>query len=229
MYETIMSLPLFHGVGSEQVSRFLEKTHLKFSYFRAGDVVVEKGSSCTSLKFIISGEARIDHCYAGTDICISETVPAGTVFGADRLFGLHTEFMAEAVALTDLCLMEFGKEQYMELLKTDRIYMMNFLNYLSVRSQRPAYAIEKYGTGNFISVLAVWLTLFTDSRSESVILRGSVGALSSATSIPGTRIRRDIARMVNRGIATKKGDTLYLNSRRSLLDTVPEMLDEREE
>ena len=59
MYETIMSLPLFKGISRQQVSTFLEKTHVQFINYNPGERIVSVGDACTHIRYIISGEVVV--------------------------------------------------------------------------------------------------------------------------------------------------------------------------
>lgn len=136
MYETIMELPLFKGIGSEQVSNFLEKTKLEILNFEAGDFLARNGDRVGWLDFVITGEIRIIHHLENLDIVIEEKASHGCVIGAVNLFGLVTRHTADVIALGKLSVMRIEKEQYFNLLMTDKIYVLNLVNYLSAASQK---------------------------------------------------------------------------------------------
>ena len=92
MYEMIMDLPLFKGVGKDQVSLFLEKTNVGFSNYNDGDTVIALGEEATMVKFVISGSVKIIHSLASCPIMIEEYCDPGRVLGADRLFGMTTGY-----------------------------------------------------------------------------------------------------------------------------------------
>lgn len=44
MFETLMSLPLFKGASHEQISLFVEKTHLSFKNYNPGENIASASS-----------------------------------------------------------------------------------------------------------------------------------------------------------------------------------------
>lgn len=173
MYEMIMDLPLFKGVSKEHVSQFLEKTNVDFLNYESGETIIEKGTGVTMVKFVISGAARITHTIESLPIRIEETCGHGTVLGADRLFGISTGYAFEAKAQGRTSIMQFSKEQYVNLLHSDRIYMLNFFNYLSLRAQRQKDTVSEYAKGDLRSRLCILLNIMTLPTSKDISIVAS--------------------------------------------------------
>ena len=100
------------------------------------------------------------------------------VLGADRLFGMTTGYPFWVKAVGKTSIMEFSKEQYVNLLHSDRIYMLNFFNYLSLRAQRPIEAICDYGDGGIRSRLSLLIGIMTSPGSNKIYIKASDEALS---------------------------------------------------
>lgn len=177
-YEMIMDLPLFKGVGKEQVSVFLAKTHLYFENYEPGEIIVSKGEEVTMLRFVIAGEAVISHNLCEGKITLDEICNSGIVLGADRLYGMSLGYAADVRAYTKCSVMSFSKEQYLRLLHTDSIYLINFFNFLSRRSQRPVEAISHCSSCCIRSRISLLLKILTDPTSEKFIIYSNVTDLA---------------------------------------------------
>jgi cyclic nucleotide-binding domain len=178
MYEMIMDLPLFKGVGKDHVSLFLEKTNIGFRNYNGGEVLADVGEAVRMVRFVISGEINIIHRLEGAGVTVEERTGFGKVLGADRLFGLDTGYPYKAVAVTRTSIMEFSKEQYINLLHSDNIYMLNFFNYLSLRAQRPVDAMKRYCHGGIGSRVRQLVCVLTDPGAKGVVVNGSDEALA---------------------------------------------------
>lgn len=137
MYETIMELPLFKGIGSERLSLMLEKTSVEFVNYNPGDVIAMSDTPVRSLDFVLKGEIKLSYQMVVYPIKIIETRPPGSVIGALRLFGINTDYGCECVAKDNVSVLRIGKENYLNILLSDRIYLLNYMNYLSAAAQRP--------------------------------------------------------------------------------------------
>lgn len=178
MYEMLMDLPLFKGVGKDQISNFLEKTNINFLNYHDTEILVECGDPVKMVRFVMTGRVRIIHPLKSAAISVEEIAGFGRVLGAERLFGMTTGFPYRTVSLGKTSIMEFSKEQYVNLLHSDRIYMLNFFNYLSLRAQRPIEAICDYGDGGIRSRLSLLIGIMTSPGSNKIYIKASDEALS---------------------------------------------------
>lgn len=141
MYETIMELPLFKGIGAERLSLMLEKTSVEFLNYSPGDIITQPDTPVRSLDFILKGEIHLTYQLNDWPIRVDEVRPAGCVVGALRLFGINTNYGCLCVARDSVSILRIGKENYLNILMSDRIYLLNYLNYLSAAAQRPMLKI----------------------------------------------------------------------------------------
>lgn len=178
MYETIMDLPLFKGVGKNHISQFLEKTHIDFRNFSGGELVAAPGEPVDKVMFLISGELFLVSKIGESGITIGETVVPGSVVGAERLFGLDKTFPCSVIAGSRASIMEFSKGQYIKLLQSDPIYELNFLNFLSFRAQRGKTVAGEFWRGDVHSRICQLILLAVDPSSERVVVRGTDSSLS---------------------------------------------------
>lgn len=218
MYEMIMDLPLFKGVSKEHVSSFLEKTHVGFSNYQCGGVLAEPTDEVSRVRFIISGEVNLIHPLEQVGVTVSERTGFGKVLGADRLFGLAKEYPYKAVAVKKTSVMEFSKEQYVNLLHSDSIYMLNFFNYLSLRAQRSVDSLRRYSHGSVCSRLCQLVCVMTDPGAKGIVIDGSEDALADYCSCDNNDIRRFKAQLQTLGIADCDFTTIKIASRLSFLE-----------
>ena len=90
MYEKLMELPLFQGVSRDKLSELIEKTPFHFVKYTAGEQIVETNEECTHIRFILTGDVRIDLSSANRRVTVSETLVGPNVIGPDYLFGRNT-------------------------------------------------------------------------------------------------------------------------------------------
>lgn len=218
MYDTIMDLPIFKGISTQQVSEFLEKTHIEFVNYKRDDIIYTRGEPCTDIRYLISGSIRLTHNHISGRCAINEVLHPGCVLGVERLFGLNTIYPDTATACLDSSILRFGKEQFLSLLASDNIYLINCLNYLSLRAQRPVDALAYLYSGSLLGHLAYWVSTMTDRDAVSVELKASTADLSALTSIAPDQVKSQLAKMRADGLISVSGDTIRIRSRRLLID-----------
>nr|QJR98289.1 hypothetical protein Muribac2_130 [uncultured Muribaculaceae bacterium] len=218
MYEMIMDLPLFKGVGKDHVSSFLEKTNISFQNYKGGDVLTEPGDPVSMVKFLISGEVSLIHPLEESPITIEERSGFGKVLGADRLFGIHTFYPYKTVSIGRSSIMEFSKEQYVNLLHSDRIYMLNFFNYLSLRAQRSVDSSSRYCQGTIHQMMARLVCVMTEPGARGVVINGTDDALAGYCSSTPDEIRKWKNSLQASGSADCDSTSIHIHSRSQFLD-----------
>lgn len=212
-----MELTLFKGVSKDQVSLFLEKTSISIRNYDAGETIVEPGDGAMPLRFVLSGEISIAHIVAGGMLTVVEHAGHGRVLGAERVYGIEHNIPARVATITKTAVLELNKEQYSNLLKSDRIYLLNFLNYLSVRAQRPIDCLVRRYDNAVGRQLSMLVTVLTDAQAKSVAIYGSVPDVASYCGVSEKKLLEYKNGLVAEGIAECDADSIKISSRRDFL------------
>lgn len=227
MYERLMTLPIFKGVGTEQLSLFLEKTHLDFDNYEAGDVIQPLLDDCNGLKCVLSG--RIEMAYTlsrGHSRLIAEYGP-GKVLGLERLFGMDTRTRHEVRALEPCGTMSFSKEQYMSLLRTNHICLINYLNYLNYHCQRIEVSMESLYSRSVAGSVATIVSLMTDRDCKRIVLEGMDHLWATGSENAEAEFARQADMLVDAGVIKfgNEGE-IIIESRQTLLDYAERLQEE---
>lgn len=218
MYEMLMDLPLFKGVGKDQISYFLEKTNIDFLNYSDSATVVDCGDPVKMIKFVISGRVRIIHPLDSASMSVEEIAGFGRVLGAERLFGITTGYPYRVEALGKTSVMEFSKEQYVNLLHSDRIYILNFFNYLSLRAQRPVEAMMHYSHDDIRSRLCVLISMLTDPGSAGLAINATDEALAGYCGKTREEVSSWKGAAQEAGLITVSEGCIRIRSRMEFLD-----------
>lgn len=172
MYETIMELPLFKGIGEEQLSQLLEKTSVEFLKFEDGDLIAESSTQVNAIDFILSGRVRQTYKLENFQLWVDEILGKGAVLGALNLYGLDTTYSSDSIALGRVSVMRISKSDYMNILLSDRIYMLNFVNYLSAAAQKSKLFMKSIKTASIGRSLQTLAFTFASRAAETVMIAG---------------------------------------------------------
>lgn len=192
MYETIRDLPLFKGTNTEQISSFLEKTNVEFVRFSPGDIIVGDGVSCDGLQFILSGEVLSRRTLANGKATLIMKHSYGAVFTPCFMFGIDTLHPQQVEAISEGSCMVIKKSQYFELLKTDSIYMLNYINYLSYNVQRAQKGFAYYCGGNIESWLTAILSVLAERRAYCTEIHTTRANLSEILSLTSAQVNSQL-------------------------------------
>lgn len=217
MYERIMELPLFKGLGAAQISSFLEKTHLDFKNYKANEIILSRGEIIRSVMLLLSGSVEFSLKIEGHEIYIGQKYAAGNALCVERLFGMNTGNPFEIVALADSTVISFSKERYANLLVNDGIFLINYLNYLSYRAQKSIDVPARITARGFTGFLARGIALISDKKAEEIYVKASIEALSSYTGLSIHSIMEDLSSLHVRDIVDYSDDTIVITDRGALL------------
>lgn len=173
MYDTIMELPLFKGIGEDQLSQLLEKTSIEFLKYTDGEIIANAKTPVKAVDFIIKGKVKNTYRMENFPIRIEEVIGEGSMLGAMRLYGIDPTHAATITAVGNVSIMRIEKSQYMNILQSDRIYILNFVNYLAAAAQKSQAMMldQQYPSiGRTLDTLAYSVA---SKRAESVKIVGS--------------------------------------------------------
>lgn len=212
MYETIMDLPLFKGIGDEQLSIMLEKTKVEFLKFEDGEIIYERGENVSGLYFILNGRVKQTYNLTHNSLAIDEILGKGSVLGALHLFGMNTKYPSNAVALGKVSLMRIGKSQYLNILRTDQIYLINFVNYLSAAAQKAQSLLSEYKGASITRTLETLAFSVVSRGAETVMVAGDDKSMAEycGVSQEDFNLWKSIELAHNRIIANQRG--IFLRS-----------------
>lgn len=170
MYEILMGLPLFQGVSHSKISELIEKIKFHFLKYLNNEQFIEASDSCNQIKFLISGKARLEIFNQNRRIRISQTLSAPNVIGVEYLFGRSTVYPYNVYAEPDAGILQIEKADYLEILKSDSIFLFNMLNYLSRNSQTPMEAVLSLTSGSIAERFAFWITSLTYKNASNIVV-----------------------------------------------------------
>ena len=168
MYDVLMQLPVFQGVGKDKISELIEKTKFHFLKYQSGEQVVKKGEECTHLKFLISGTVKSEMANNSGKIKVSEEIHAPNVLAPAHMFGWNTTYPATITAVDETGVMQIDKASFVQLLQKEPIFLINLLNIISRRSQKSIETFLSLSSGDMKEKLAFWVLSFTQTKSTNI-------------------------------------------------------------
>ncbi len=142
MFDTLLSLPLFQGLGHDDLTRILESTHLNFETLPIGQEIVRQDSPCAGVTFILKGKVSCQTEAADRSWNVVETMQAPLVIGLDTLYGSKQTYPHSFLTSTQVRLLRVDKRTIAALTGYFEVFRINVLNTLSAkiaRQQQPLW------------------------------------------------------------------------------------------
>ena len=218
MYEILMGLPLFKGVSYTNISKVVESTKFHFLKYLDGETIVTAGETCTHVKVIISGRARLSIANADGRFKVSQTLSAPDVIAPDYLFGRATHYPCNAVALGPTGILQITKHDYVKILNSDPIFLFNFLNILSMNAQKAIDGVLALTNGSLEERIAFWITALTQRGGSDIVLSCRQRDLYSLFGVQRSSFMATLDSMKARGLIDYNQQEIRIISRPEMLD-----------
>ena len=217
MYDVIMDLPLFQGISRAQVSAFLEKTQVESINAERGALIRPSGAAGDSLLYVISGTVQMQWTNDAGDIEICFTQGPRSLLGASHLFGMVRQTPYSVRALTKSSFIKIDKMQYLDLLQTQHVYLLNFINYLSLRAQKPLSQLAAITDDVPLSLLRTLIGTVTPTTAADIELKLSVSTLSRSCNMETSALRLRLEALERRGLIKLGKDSIAVSDRSAFL------------
>lgn len=136
VFDKLLSLPLFLGIGRDDFMEIVARVRLGFNKKPENTVIVEEGSLCNSLFFIISGGICSVQQSDSRNYSFLEWYEAPMVLQPESLFGLTTRYTKLYRAITPVQYLEVDKRAVSDILFNYPTFRFNYLNQLSMQVQQ---------------------------------------------------------------------------------------------
>ncbi len=170
MYQQLMQLPLFQGVSTEKITALVEKLPFHFLKFRNGDQIFAAGEPCTHIKFIVSGQARLEMPFRKLRVTLSQTLTTPHVLAPEYLFGVENTYPYTAVAEGACGILQLRKSDYVKMVSGDKVFLFNILNYLSSAGQRSISSTMAIADGSVTERLATLIDTLVVNGATDIML-----------------------------------------------------------
>ena len=213
-----MELPLLQGVSRDKLSELIEKTPFHFIKYIPGQQIVAINDECTHIKFIISGDVRIDIPSTNRRVMVSETLSGPNVIGADYLFGRNTFYPFNATAITECGILQIIKSDFINILMSDKVFLFNMLNIISRNSQKSTFGIMSLSSGSIAERLSFIITSLTQRGSKDITLTYKQKDLCSILGVQRSSLINSLAKMKEEGVIDYNLSEIKVLDRNILLE-----------
>ena len=226
MFEILMELPLFRGATRERMAETVGMAKFHFLKYLPGETVVEAGSPCTHIKFIISGSVRSKIVNPDSRFKVSQTLVAPDIISADYLFGRATDYPCTVTAIEPTGILQIAKNDYIKILKSDEVFMFNYLNLLSMNAQKSVSGVLALTTGSIEERIAFWIVALTQPSGRDISLECRQSELYSFFGVQRGSFIATLDNMKKLGLLTYGPSKIDIISRRSLIDLLEARLND---
>lgn len=224
MYEILKGLPLFHGASTERISDIVGKAKFHFLKYLSGERIIAAGDQCSHVKFVISGEVRSTISNSTEKFKVSQTLQSPSVIAPEFLFGRATVYPCNVDALTDVGILQISKNDYINILNRDHVFLYNFLNILSMNAQKSVDGVLALSSGDLEERIAFWIVALTQRNGTDIKVTCRQRDLYSLFGVQRSSFIATLESMKQRGIIDYSQNEISVISREELVSLIDNRL-----
>lgn len=211
---------MFRGVSLAKLTEVVEHVKLHFLKLIDGQTIVTAGDPCTNLNFIISGSVRSTVATTDERFKVGQTLNAPGVIAPDFLFGRATTFPCTVKAIGTVSLLQISKQDFIDILKSDDIFLFNYINYVSMNAQKAIQGVPAVAAGSLEERIAFWIIALTQPAGTDITLTCCQRDLYALFGVQRSSFIATLDRMKEQGIIDYTSGEISIKSRRELLNVL---------
>ncbi len=217
MFELLMDLPLFRGVTRSRLAQVVGSAKFHFLKYPEGETIIRAGEDCGHLAFVIAGSVRATIVNSSGRFSVEQTLEAPSVIAPDFLFGRITRYPATVTAKTPCSILKISKTDYIKILDTDSIFLLNYINTLSVNAQKGVEGVLALTDGGLDERIAYWIIALTQPGSTEITMKCRTRDLCNLFAVPRNVFESATAEMEKRGLIRYTPQQIDIVDRREML------------
>lgn len=136
MFDTLLCLPLFQGLGHGDLTRIVESTRITFNTLKHETTFLRQGDACEGLTFVIDGTVEVHTDAADRKWSVAEELALPAVIGTEVLYGRTRTHLYSCMACTTTHILYIDKRTAAALTGYFEVFRLNLLNLLTTSIAR---------------------------------------------------------------------------------------------
>ncbi len=214
--ENLESSKLFQLITEEETQRILKCSKARMRQHPAGTYIFEQGGLPTRLFLLLSGQVQICKDFTSGKRDVLYLVEPGNVFGEIFLFGDRKKYWYDAVAVTDVSVLEMPWDFFYHFCSNacdhHKQLTQNMLEILSENNFKITRKLHIISTSSLRERIAIWLI---DSMNENSVveLRMNREQLADFLGVARPSLSRELMRMQKDGLIEVSRKTIRICDR----------------
>lgn len=214
--ENLESSKLFQLITEEETQRILKCSKARMRQHPAGTYIFEQGGLPTRLFLLLSGQVQICKDFTSGKRDVLYLVEPGNVFGEIFLFGDRKKYWYDAVAVTDVSVLEMPWDFFYHFCSNacdhHKQLTQNMLEILSEDNFKITRKLHIISTSSLRERIAIWLI---DSMNENSVveLRMNREQLADFLGVARPSLSMELMRMQKDGLIEVSRKTIRICDR----------------
>lgn len=153
---------------------------------------------------------------------VSQTLDAPEILSPDFFFGRTTRYPGTVTAIDQCGIMQIDKQDYLEIINSDSVFLFNFLNIISMDAQLATDGVLALTSGDLRKRIAYWIVALTQRNGRDIVMECRQRDLYSVFGVPRQSLTAALAEMKESGLVEYTPTVIEVPDRRRLLSLLAE-------
>lgn len=197
----ILQQPILQSLSSEDISLYLSSGSFQVRTFGHGQIIHMDGDPCKSFDIILEGQIMIDRIDEEGNLLSIVTFNEGDTLGGNVLYSKMPRYLMTITAKSKVVLLSIKKEAVSQLLESNAIFRLQFIEDISNRAAILGQRIRRYGTKSLRAKLTDYLNHeYAKQKQNPIILPVGKKALAEQMGVVRTSVSRELKSMEDEGL-----------------------------
>ncbi|WP_101261228.1 Crp/Fnr family transcriptional regulator [Labilibaculum filiforme] len=135
LYQQLSQSPVFRGISPDEMENLLIDSQYQIKKFSKGDMLAFREDKCENLMIVLKGSVKGEMLDPSGKSIKIEDIMAPYPIASAFLFGQRNEFPVNVTANEEVEVFYLSKNSVIELFQKNKVFLTNYLNSISNRSQ----------------------------------------------------------------------------------------------
>lgn len=212
LFEQLSQSPVFRGISAEEMESLLQDAQYKIKKYSKGDMVAFREDRCENLMIVMKGSVKGEMLDPSGKSIKIEDIMAPYPIASAFLFGQRNQFPVNVTANEDVEIFSLAKESVVDLFQKNKVFLINYLNLISNRSQFLANKLMFLNFKTIKGKLANYILKLAAPDKAQVTLPKSQSEMAQFFGVTRPSFARSLKEMEQEGlIETHRRDIKILN------------------
>lgn len=171
MYDNLLCLPYFQGMSKDDITAILDKVTFEFIKFNAEESIYSSGEECRTFSILTRGRMLCSSSAPDSTYKVTEEIEGPYAIEPQSLFGYSNTYKSSYIAKDECTLLVFEKKYLFSEFIKHNIFTINFLNLISLNTQKLRNGIWNYTPKSIEGRIARFIVMRCNShKGEKQIL-----------------------------------------------------------
>ena len=210
MYETLLQLPLFQGLCTDDFTSIIEKVKFHFRNYSDNEIIMNQGEDCKQLSFLLEGTLSSQRIDEEHGFRLIETITAPAIIEPYSLFGMYPHYESTYQVQEQAKLLVIDKSYILSELSNYEIFRLNYFNLLSNRAQVSHRKLWNTHIGSLNEKLANFFLLRCIKPEGTKKLQIGMEELAELINETRINVSRKLNELREKGIILLKRKEIYI-------------------